>query len=290
LGVTVWGGTYVGQGLAQSSDGSTNRNLLGAGLAAAVTVVGYLLVIVVRHGALATAGVVAAGIGVPLTALFLTFDLTSSKAANWDAIFWVSVVIWAVSYLVVPGARGHTFFVFLVANSVFDYVLIKNTDNLTANLGGSGGLHVGGLGTIAAIGLLFGLGYYLIAFLLDRAGRHGPATGLVYPAFNATTGGIVAWSPDVHLIGAGAITIVVGILVCWYGGRYGRRITCFVGAAGIALGIGLLVYDAAPSGGVTAGVTFLLVGAAVVVVAALLARALREPHDMDAEAVVVGSR
>ena len=62
---------------------------------------------------------------------------------------------------------------------------------------------------------MFGLGYYAIAFLLDRAGHHGPATGLVYPAFNATATGILAWGPTIHQAWAGVVTVLLGGLVCW---------------------------------------------------------------------------
>lgn len=289
FGVFLWAGTYYGQGLVGSVDGNTNRNLLGAGLFALLAVVGYVLAIGQRRGSLATAGVLAAGVGVPLTIAFLTLDATSSSAVNFDAVFWVSVVIWVVSYAVVPGVRGHTFFVFLIAAGLFEYAIAKNTDQLSAGVVTGTGPQLSGTGTLAAIGLVFGLGYYLIAFLLDRTGRHGPATGLVYPAFVATGSGIIAWGRDIHLVGVGILTIVIGLLVCWYGGRYGRRVTCFAAAAAVTLGLGLLVYEATPDDGIEAGVSFVVIGIAVVVIAALLSRAFGEPHDLDAEAVT-GSR
>jgi hypothetical protein len=272
----------AGVGIAMALFGSTDRNLLGAGLAAVLVVVGYLLAFTRRGGPLATAGVVAAGVGVPLAITFLTLDVQNSSGINYDAVFWVSVIVWGVSYAVVPGMRGHTFFVFLVASQLLSYVLSKTTDNVTAGLATGSGPSLPGHGTLAAIGLGFGLVYYAIAFVLDRSGRHGPATGLVYPAFAATAGGIIAWSPDLELTGTGLVTIVVGLLVCWYGGRYGRRVTCFAAGGAVALGIGLLIADATRDG-IKAGITFLLVGLAFVAIAALLAHALDEPDDMAAE-------
>jgi hypothetical protein len=133
--------------------------------------------------------------------------------------------------------------------------------------------------------MIFGLGYFLLAFLLDRTGRHGPATGLVYPGFSALAAGVIAWRDDLGLGGTAAITIVLGLLICAYGGRYGRRLTCFAAAAAVALGVGLLIYDQTKDA-TKAGVTFLLIGIAVVIIAALLSRALAEPHDMDPEAIV----
>jgi hypothetical protein len=134
--------------------------------------------------------------------------------------------------------------------------------------------------------LIFGLGYYLVAYLLDRAGRHGPATGLVYPAFGATATGIIAWAPDLHLLGTGIVTIIVGAAVCWYGGTFGRRVTCFAAAGAVVLGIVLLIYDASPDNGSAAGITFVLVGAAIVGSAALFAAGSGERDDMDPEAIV----
>jgi hypothetical protein len=295
LGVLVWGLAYYVEGLFGSfgdedSFGDPNRNLLGAGLGALLVVAGYGLAISQRRGPLATAGVVLAGVGVPLTMAFLTLDVTNSSGINSDAVFWVSVVIWAVSYGFVPGAKGHTFFVFLVANGLFNYVLVKNTDNVASGFALGSGPRISGTGTIAAIGLAFGLAYYAIAFGLDRKGRHGPATGLVFSAFGATASGIIAWSPDIHQAGAGVLAVVIGGLVCWYGSRFGRRLTCFAAAAGVAAGIVLIVIDAAGDDhAIAAGVSLLLVGLVIVAIAGVLSRALSEPDDMAAEAVT-GSR
>jgi hypothetical protein len=114
----------------------------------------------------------------------------------------------------------------------------------------------------------------------------------VFPAFAATALGIIAWSPDIHRGGAGVLTVVVGLVVCWYGGRFGRRATCFAAAGGIAVGVVLIVAAAVGDGnnsGTAAGVSLLLVGIIVVIIAGMLSRALDEPDGMDAEAVV-GSR
>lgn len=288
LGVLLWGADYFRKGV--SADPSTSRNLLGAALAAAVTIVGYLIVVRARRGPLATAGVVASGLGLPLTIGFLTLDVTSHPMpVNVDAIFWVSLIGWLLSYLFVPGARGHTFLLFLVAAGFYDYVLIKNAADVSFRFVGTGlgtlGPRLTGLGTVAAISLVFGLAYFLIAFLLDVRGNHGPATGLIYPAFSATVVGVLAWSPDIHRGWAGVIAILVGLPVAWYGGRYGRRITCFGAAAAVTLGVVLLMSEAT-SDATAAGVGLLVIGALVVAAAATLAQAVREPHDMDPQATV----
>jgi len=292
FGVLIWGFTYYFEGLFNSFDsesfGDTDRNQLGAGLAALLVVAGYSVAISQRRGPSATAGVVLAGVGVPIAIGFLSLDARSG--ANEDATFWVSVIIWTATYLFVAGAKGHTFFVFLIAFGLLNYVLAKNTDSVTSAVVVGNGPHFPASGTIAAIGLVIGLIYYAIAFALDRAGRHGPATGLVFPAFGAVAIGIIAWSPDIHRAGAGVLTVAVGLAVCWYGGRYGRRVTCFAAAGGVAVGIVLIVAAAVgDNDGVTAGVSFFFIGIAVIVGAAILGRVTDEAHDMDAEAVA-GSR
>lgn len=295
LGVLIWGFSYYLDGLFNSFDGNggfgnTDRNLLGAGLAALLVVAGYAMAISQRRGALATAGVVLSGIGLPIAIGFLTLDTTSG--INTDAVFWVSVIVWVATYLFVPGAKGHTFFVFLVATGLVYYLLAKNANDVSTEVVFGAGPHFPASGTVAAIGLVLGVIYYAIAFGLDRNGRHGAATGLVFPAFGATALGIIAWSQDIHQAGAGVLAVLVGLVVCWYGGRYGRRATCFAAAGGVAAGIASIVGDTVGDGdnsGTAVGVSFLLVGIAVVVLAAVLGRVTDEAHDMNAEAVA-GSR
>lgn len=288
FGVLVWGIAYWVEGLFDNPD--TNRNLLGAILAAVFVIGGVGLAVTQRRGALATAGVVATGVGIPIAILFLTLDAQSSNGFNYDALFWVSFIAWGVCYAVVPGMRGHTFFVFLMGNQLIGYVVSKATDNVTASAVSGNSPDLPSNGTFAAIGLGFGLGYYAIAFLLDRSGRHGPATGLVYSAFIATAFGIGALSPDIHLLGAGILAVVIGLAICWYGGRYGRRLTCFAAAAGAAAGVVMIIFDqVGTDDGVDAGISFLIVGLVLVVIAALLARALNDPDDM-AVGPVSGSR
>jgi hypothetical protein len=288
FGILIWGFTYWIQGV--FDDPSTSRNILGAVLALALVVIGLGLAVTQRHGPLASAGVVATGIGVPMAMLFFTLDPQSSNGINYDAVFWVSFVVWGVCYAVVPGMRGHTFFIFLMSDQLIAYVLSKATSHLTTTIFTGNAPELPSNDTIAAIGLGFGLGYYLLAFLLDHTGRHGPATGLVFTAFLATGFGIAALGPDIHLLGAGILAAVIGIAICWYGARYGRRLTCFAAAAGAAAGIGMVIADQVDNdAGVKAGVIFLIVGLVMVGIAALLARALNDPDDMVA-GPVQGSR
>src|SRR5439155_23014115 len=125
----------------------------------------------------------------------------------------------------------------------------------------------------------------LASFRRHAAGRRGTAPGLVFPPFIATTIGIIAWIPDIHAAGAGVVTFILSALVCWYGGRFGRRLTCFAAAATSVLGVYLVVGDASPNNQTAAGIAFILVGIVVAAGAAALGTGLREPDDMAAEAV-----
>lgn len=296
-GTFLWAVVYLFEGIFRSTSSDsfgapdTDRNWLGAGIFALLAVAGFVAAATQRRGPLATAGVVLGALGVPAVLLFATFDLTSSPGFNIDAITWVSILVWLGAYLVLPGSRGHSFLVFLIATMIYDYVLFKaieddftsvmrRTINGTVNTSSTPGV-----GTFAVVGLVFGLGYFLIAGVLDARGKHGPATGLIYPAFGATFSGIVASGQDLHVTGAGVLAIIIGAALCWYGGRFGRRVTCFLGAAGAVVGIVAILGDNIDRP-VAVGVTMLVIGLIVVGIAAVLASATDEPADMDAEAVV----
>jgi hypothetical protein len=301
-GVAIWAGTYLGHGLAGafgedgSGPSSTDRNLLGAALFAVLAVVGYVLAVSRRDGPLATSGAVLGALGIPLTIGFLTFDLASSSdgfPVNLDALTWVSIIAWLVSYFFVPGMRGRTFLLFLAATFFYDYVLFRSAKSdvgvtINATVNGGVGRHFTGLGTIAAVGLIFGLGYYAIAFALDRRAKHGPATGLLYPGFNATLTGILASADALKVTGAAVLGLVISVALSWYAGRFGRRLTCFVWGAGAGASVVVILADNIHDG-IGLGIAMALIGAAVIVGAALAAIGLREPADLD-PALVVRSR
>ena len=297
LGLVVWAGTYWGDGLNSSGDSGlpdTNRNLFGALLFAIATAIGYVLVIRQRTGPLATAGAVASAIGVPATLAFLTLDLTNLSSGfpiNLDLVYWVSLIVWLGTYLFVPGARGRSVYLFLIAYYLYGYVLFKSVNGdvgvrISSTVNGSSGPHFSGFGTISAVSLIFGLGYYAIAFALDRAGKHGAATGLMFPAFFVIALGIGTLEPNTSLAADGVILIIIASALCWYAGRFGRRLTCWAWAIGVVVGVFLIVADASPDNGTAAGITFLIVGLIVIAVATLAARALNEPDDMDLAAAV----
>jgi MFS family permease len=293
VGLFAWAGDRLGSGFTDSSalDASDN-NTLGGFLFLGAAVVGLVLAVTRRTGPLATAGLVLAAGGVPLALIFFTFDVSSGGAYpfNLDAVVWVSIAFWLVGYLALPGLRGHTVLVFLIASTFFDYVLFKSaqselTSRIATSIIDTSGDSEAGAAAVTAVGLLFGLAYYGIAWALDRRGHHGPATGLVYPAFGALVTGLIGAGIEWNLTTAGVLTVVVGALGCLYGGRYGRRATCLFWAAGIAIGVGIVVGDNIHDS-TGAGITLAVIGVVLVVLAQVAAAALHEPDDMDTATAV----
>jgi hypothetical protein len=299
LGVLIWGGDYLGGSNGGGGGGggdSSSRRLLGAGLALVVVVAGYALAVSRRRGPLATAGVVASALGVPVLLGFLTFDTAPSGQSglpvSLDAIVLVSVLAWLLSYLVVPGARGHSFYLGLAAITIWPYVLDKAEPGTFSVITfvrvfvGSQGLFGGGVGpvpdwtTVAVISLMFGLGYYLVAFTLDHVGRSGPGAALAVAGFLATAGGIAAAAVNLPAIGTGILLIVLGLILARFGARGGRRFTTWTWSAGVALGVTVIIAKLTGNNSAAAGVALIASGGVVVLIGHVLAGALHESDDL----------
>jgi hypothetical protein len=299
LGVIFWGFTYIFEapgGILGSESGATpggSRHYLGGVIALVVVAIGYALAIVAQRGPLATAGVGASAIGVPVALEFFTFDLRSSggEVVNFDAVTWVSIVVWLVSYLFVRGARGHSFYLGLAALLLWDYAVDKAAPTALNRVLSVGDATIGGdtsfgagsldLSTVAGVSLTIGGLYYVIAWALDRSGRQGAAVALVVVGFPAVAVGIAALIPDLKQVGTGLVLLVVGLLLAAYGGWHGRRFTAWVWALGAAGGaVAIMLKLVAADGGVTIGISLIALGAIFVVVAALVAKLTNEPDDV----------
>ena len=269
--------------------GDNGRRFFGALLFAVIAAVGYWFAIIRRVGGVATAGAVGAAFGVPICLAFLTLDpmaaLSSGYPFNVDLVFVLSIAVWLVTYLLVPGLRGRALFLGAAAFGLFGYVSLKATDlrsvaSLTGSVFGGTGFHPD-TSTITALGLTFGLAYYAIAAMLDARGRSGAAVALVVAAFDATVGGVIAGASDMGQSGTGALLIFLGLVLTCYGSRFGRRFTAWVWAFGFAFGCGLVIEDAFGSDSYLGnGIWLLVVGAVVVVAADLLGRAFREAPEV----------
>jgi len=298
LGVLVWGGDFLTghHGGGGGGDGSSRR-LLGVALSLVVVVAGYALAVLRRRGALATAGVAASALGVPLLLGFLSFDAShggqSGPPFSLDAIVLVSVLAWVVSYLAVPGARGHAYYLGLVTVTIWPYVVDKaEPGTFSAALFLRFFISTGDPGlfgideappdwtTVAVLSLVFGLGYYAAAFVLDHVGRPGPGAALVVGGFLATATGIAAAAVNLHAIGTGILLIVAGLVLAGFGARGGRRFTTWTWSAGVALGVVIIIAKLVKNNTAAAGVSLIAAGAVVVLIGHVLTHALREPDDV----------
>ena len=83
--------------------------LPGILLSALVVALGYFVLTAAREGPIATAGTVAAVLGVPSFMFFVTFDENGLPPYNTEAILIVSAAVWLGSYVVGP-AKSRPFF------------------------------------------------------------------------------------------------------------------------------------------------------------------------------------
>jgi hypothetical protein len=267
---------------------SDSRRFLGFALALIVVVIGYALVVIARTGPLVTAGVAATALGIPLAIEFASLDLTSGDPLNIDAVVWVSVIAYLISYLFVRGARGHTFYLALALSQLWGYGVSKAGPS-TNSIGSS---VVGGVtgssnsvvpsvdnDSIAAVSLIFAVAYFLIGWSLDRRGRHGVALPFVVVGIPAMLLGIGALAPDTKQIGTGIILLIVGLVLCCYGGRFDRRFTAWFWGLVAAAGAVTIASKFATQG-VSVGITMIVLGVLFAVGGFFAAKAIHEPDDM----------
>lgn len=293
VGILVWGVSYVFDGIAsglfsgQGAGSSDSRHFLGFVLALILVAIGYALVVVARTGPLVTAGVAATALGIPVAMEFATLDPSGGEIFNTDAIVWVSIVAYLISYLFVRGARGHTFYLGLAAFFLWEYAVGKagpDTQTIGSAFIGSatrGTTTVPSVDnkTIAAVSLIFAIGYYLLAWYLDRTGRRGAAVPFVVVGIPAMLVGIGALAPDTKQVGTGVILLLVGLVLCRYGAAYGRRFTAwFWGLASAGGAVTILTKFATQ--GVSIGIAMIVLGVAFAIGGWFAARALNEPDDM----------
>jgi hypothetical protein len=282
--VTISGDAQVGE------DGfSDGTRLPGIIMCLVVAAAGYVLLHWFPESPAATAGVTAIALAVPPFFYFLTFDADSVPPWSAEGILALSALVWLVSYIVGP-ARGRPLLVGagLVAVVLLVFQLVEEPfsagfdesfvdeapfapdDPLPGDEPFPGGQSVTGESsepdptTLGIISLVFGVAYLVCARLLDRRGFAGTATPFVVASLAAIAAGISLLGEDIEAAGAGAASVVAGLVVAWFGARSGRRGSTVIGAAGVALGIVLIIADAMQESSPTRiGVALLIVGAAV---------------------------
>jgi hypothetical protein len=295
------------------SDGDFNK-IPGILLTALVVVVGYALLTSTRRGAFATAGAVAAALGVPTLLFFLTFDEGALPPYSTQGILLVSTGAWLVSYVVGPG-RGRPFFlgaglvgawlsVLELTENVFtapfelftdSFVVIEDDAIFDPETGevlqqdfGGGLPDAPDPTTIGLISLVFGIAFLFAGRRLDAKGRHGSATPFAVAALPCLAVGVAALAEDLEAAGTGLLMVLIGLGLAYHGASVWRRATTWIGAAVMAAGAAVFLIDMAPEDNATIGGLLLLAGGIAMVFAGhALASLLREPDEME---VTLGQR
>jgi hypothetical protein len=294
-GALVWAFAYLVDGLRQSllSGGSSSRHYLAAIGFLVLVLIAYAIAIVLQRGPIVTAAVTVTVIGVPLMMSLFTADPQAGSVGNGDAVFWVSIAAYLVSYLFVRGTRGHTLYIGLAALQLWSYAVVKVEPHLgdaATNRILGGARSIPGLvvppsrvsfNTVGAVSIVFGIVYLLLALWCDRTGRHGPATPLALVGLVVSLVAIAAFAPDAKQIGSGLLLIVIGLAVMVYGGKTERRFTTWSAALAAGAGAVLVVTKLLESSnGTVSGFWLMVLGVVLVALGALLRAALDEPDDM----------
>ena len=196
-----------------------------------------------------------------------------------------------MSYLFVRGARGHTFYLGLTAFFVWEYAVGTRAVDSASQLvgdrpvtGGSSSIPSIDTKTVAGVSLIFAIVYYLIAWDLDRTGRQGMACRSCWSGSRRCSSG--PRSRAGHQAGRdGIVLLLVGLVLCLYGARYGRRFTAwFWGLVSAAGAVMITTKFATP--GLSLGITMVVLG----VVFAIGGRSLRRPSEPDDMAEVASCR
>jgi hypothetical protein len=271
------------------SDGSRVPGII---LCLVVAAAGYVLLHLFAESPAATAGVTAIALAVPPLFYFLTFDGDGVPPWSAEGILALSALVWLVSYVIGP-ARGRPLLlgaglvaIVLLAfqfaeepfSSGFETTFVDESPFVPAGdepipgeeeLAGQG--DAPDPTTLGIISLVFGAAYLVAGRLLDRRGFAGTATPFVVASLAAIPAGIAFLGDDLEAAGAGAASIVAGLVVAWLGARSGRRASTVIGAGGVALGIVLVIADAMEESSPTSiGIALLIAGGAVALGAQLL--------------------
>jgi hypothetical protein len=291
LGILVLAGDA-----SSSSDGGFN-GLPGAVLSALVVVAGAILLQQVAAGPIATAGSVAVFLGVPATIFFATTDASSSLTP----VLVLTTIAWLGLWSVGP-ARGRGLFlagglvggwlsVLQVTEGIATapFSLFLPTRPFAFDTGGRGAgaflsPYAPGFGlpdptNIALLSLAIGVVYLAVCRRLDRTGYDGAATSFAAVALPCLAVGVVFMAPDLHVAGAAALGVIVGLGLTHQGATLRRRATTWVGAGTAAISAAVLLGDVVGSV-VVAGGLFAVAGIVLVVASQLFVDRFGEPDEL----------
>ncbi|MGH9273144.1 MAG: hypothetical protein ACRDZU_00730 [Acidimicrobiales bacterium] len=312
-------GVLIVAGDTGASDGGFNR-VPGIILSALVVAAGFFALAGAERGAIATAGTVAAALGVPPLLFFLTFDDGGLPPYSTEGILFVSTIVWIGSYAIGPG-RGRPFFLgagllglwasaLQLTEKVFDapYLLFGFFLPFVAvepgvdTFDSSGDIAVGGFGdefngdflhvpdptTIGILSLGFGVAYLLLGRRLDGQGHHGVATPFAFAAIPALLVGAIAMGDDLEQAGTGLLLIAIGLGLAHHGASVWRRATAWIGGATTAFGAAIFLGDMSDDATLV-GLLFLAAGIGIVFAGHAIASIIDEPDELELTAAAVGA-
>jgi hypothetical protein len=264
----------------------------------------------------ATAGAVAAALGVPPLLFFITFDESSFPPYSTDAILIVSTAAWLISYAIGP-ARGRPFFLGAGLIGLWLTVLQLVEDVFEAPFGffpffGVGaeesfsetGVAIDGSGfdetttfespdvltqptfdapdptTIGLLTLGLGVAFLLVGRYLDRRGHHGTATPFAFAALPTLLTAPLFLADDLEQAGTGLLLLVIGAGLALFGATARRRATAWIGGGVAAIGLAVFLGDMSDDAMVI-GLLYVAAGIGMVAGGHALATALREPDEME---------
>ncbi|HLF99268.1 MAG TPA: hypothetical protein VI916_02275 [Acidimicrobiia bacterium] len=290
--VMIGGDRLAGDGLNAESPNTTPGVLISLAVLAA----GYALVARGRRDGLRAGGAAAALLALPALLFFATFDLSDNPPVSIDVILMVSTIGWALAYLAGPSVGRPIFlgaaligawaFVLEQVEGLFSapFFFLSPVPFLVGGYGASG-FEGPDATTVGVVCLIFGYGYLVLAGWLDARTLHGFATPFVVAGLFIVNNGFSALSGDLEMAGTGILIAATGCAVAIYFSGFGRRATTWIGGAGVASGVVMVIGDAMEDSDLTAiGLTVLVVGAALIIGADLVSRAMSEPAEFDVPA------
>jgi hypothetical protein len=284
-------GVLVVAGDTGATDDEFNK-VPGILLSALVVGAGFVTLHLVRRGAMATAGAVAAALGVPPLMFFLTFDENGFPPYSTEAILIVSTIVWLGAYVVGPG-RGRPFF--LGAGLVgFWFTVLQLTEKVfdapfgffgfagasfDSNGGGGPRFDAPDPTTLGLLSLGLGAAYLLVCRWLDKEGHLGTATPFALATLPTLAAGTLFLVDDLEQAGSGLLVLVIGAGLAFHGATVGRRTTAWVGGAATAVGAAVFLADMTDDATI-GGMLFVAAGIGLVAAGHAVAAALAEPDEM----------
>jgi hypothetical protein len=289
-------------------DGDGLNRWPGVLLSLALVIAGMVALSKAPDTSIGTAGVVAAASGVPAFMVFATLSETDLPPYDTTAVLVISTVAWLVAWAVGPG-RGHLFFLgagllgawwsaleliegllsapFTIVGGfvdAFSEPFAPGADPFDPGFDGTFGPgsfvepSVPDATTVGLISLLFGVAYLVVGRRMDRAGRFGVGTPFAVATLPCLALAVTSLADDLDVGGTGALLIALGTLLAWHGATVGRRLTTWVGGAGVAIGVATLLSDVSDSA-IVIGMLYLAAGIGTVAVAHAVGQALSEPAE-----------